>query len=656
MVRPSRYVGLAAATLAILAVLSLGFGGMTLSSPGSLSRASMSPNSSAAGHPSAGPAQLASARASLALAHTSHSSVSRGPASELSPGGYTWSNLTGIESGIPTARLGEAMTWDASDGYVLLFGGENQNSVPIGDTWSYANGTWTNLTGLITGGPPALVLAGLAFDPSSHTVILFGGLNSSSAAAGWTWSYHNRTWTNISASVGTAPSGRLATAMSTDSTDGQILLFGGSNGSGSWLGDTWTFKASHWTNVTAIAGSGFGALELPVGSDDPQDHGDLVWGVYPSGSSVRTATLLYSGGSWRNVSSSLTSQPPATELGAAGYLASISSIVFVSGVAYNRTGSPVIEGLTAEYTPGTWNNVTSVTAGPPVLYVLAAGAVIGSDQSFLAFGSAIGGSTFLPTTWLLSAPPKVGASVNHAVVDQGTSVSFTGSVSEGAAPFVYHWSFGDGSTASTLSGAHAFAHPGTYAANLTVSDFVGHSVTASVSVVVNPPLTFAASATPSPATANSTVALTSTLSGGTPPFTYRWTLGDASTSTSPSLGHIYTKAGNYPVTANVTDALGQSASSTFTLVVNAAATTSSSGSSSSSSVSLTSGTGLYLLLGIVLLAIVVVALAVLLARRPKSPSGPPAQYYSGQGAPPVGAGPTGAPPAAWSETPPQPPR
>ncbi|MCI4364005.1 MAG: PKD domain-containing protein, partial [Thermoplasmata archaeon] len=232
---------------------------------------------------------------------------------------------------------------------------------------------------------------------------------------------------------------------------------------------------------------------------------------------------------------------------------------------------------------------------------------------------------------------------------------FTGSVSLGAAPYTYHWSFGDGSTATTLSGAHAFAHPGTFAANLTVSDLVGHSVTSSVPVVVNPPLSFSASATPSTATANATVALTSTLSGGTAPYTYHWTLGDTSTATTSSLGHIYAKAGNYSVNATVTDALGQSASSSFTLQVNAAPHPAST-SSSSSSVSLSSGTGLYLLLGIVLLAIVVVALAVMLARRPKSPPGPPAQYQSGPGAPPPGAGPTGAPPPAWSEAPPQQPR
>jgi PKD repeat protein len=642
--------------LAIFAVVLLGAAALTAADGGSRSSASGSLRAVPLPHVSVGQAQLAAARASLLAGRASPTDAASRPASGVSPGGYTWTNLSAIVPAGPSPRIGAAMTWDASDGYVLYFGGQNLANKAIGDTWSYVNGTWTNLTASLSGAPPPLVLASLAFDPSSHAVILFGGITGGAAVAGWTWSYHNRTWTNLSSTVGTAPSPRVVAALSTDSTDGELLLFGGSpTGGGVWITDTWTFKGGHWTNVSSLAGSAFGRLQLPVSSDDPADHGVFLRASYNSGTTYATATLIYSGGSWRNLTSTLSQQPPLMEIGGAGYLAPISAVVTDSGVSINRTSTTFLEGLTAEYSSGTWDNVTGVTAGPPVLNLFSSASVVGNDESFLAIG--LGSSSTVPSSWLLSAPPKVTASANHLSVDPGTSVSFTGAVSEGAAPYAYAWSFGDGSTAATLTGAHAFAHPGTYAANLTVTDLVGHVVTAAVSVVVNSPLSFSASATPTPGTANTTVALTSTLSGGTAPYSYHWSLGDGSTSTSAALGHVYAKAGNYTVTANVTDAVGASATSTFTLEVNAAPhSSSSSGSSSSSSVSLTSGTGLYLLLGIVLLAIIIVALAVMLARRPRSPPGPPAQYYSGPGAPPPGAGPTGAPPAAWSETPPQPPR
>jgi PKD repeat protein len=574
-----------------------------------------------------------------------------------SKGGYTWNNITTLVTGAPSPRFGPAMTWDSSDGYVLLYGGENVHGRLIGGTWSFQNGTWTNLTATVTGSPPAVVLGSLASDPTAPRTILFGGLAGSGTLSQATWAYHNRTWTNVSATSGPPPAGRVFPIMVDDTTDAEILLFSGSaTGSTPWMYDTWTYKGGTWTNITATAGYHFGVLQFPVGSDDPSDHGVLAATIYASGFTAAMVTLLFSGGAWQNLTGSVAGSPPLSAYGCAGYLGPISSVVYYSGLGLNATVSFTNVPVTAEFNASSWTNATSSTAGPPDLVMYISCAVNKADGSFLVFGG-VDASGASGSSWLLSAPPKLSVSANHLVVNPGSSVSFTGSVSKGASPFAYHWNFGDGTTATTLSGAHAYAHPGTYVANLTVTDLVGHTVTSSVSIVVNPPLSFSASATPTPATANLTVALTSALSGGTAPYSYHWSLGDGSTSTAASLGHSYAKAGNYTVIANVTDALGASASSTFTLEVNAAPhASSSSGSSSSSSVSLTSGTGLYLLLGIVLLAIVVVALALMLARRPQNPPGPPAQYYSGQGAPPAGAGPMGAaPPPAWSETPPPPP-
>ncbi|MCI4364086.1 MAG: hypothetical protein L3K13_07310, partial [Thermoplasmata archaeon] len=363
----------------------------------------------------------------------------------VSPGGYTWTNISGTVLGAPSTRIAASMTWDASDGYVLLYGGEGIPSTSIlGDTWSYLNGTWTNLTATITGVPPTLFLTQMAFDPTSHEVIMFGGDIAAGVASAQTWAYHNRTWTNLTSTAGTPPSARVVQAMSTDSTDSEIVLFGGTpNGGGTWGTDTWTFKGGSWTNVTAAAGSSAGGLLYPVASDDPPDHGAVVIGLYSGGpSSLGTATLVYSGGSWRNVTSSLTHPPPRFYIGAAGYLSSISSVVAFSGIAVNRTGSMAITTLTGEYSPGSWTNVTGLTGGPPLLNIFASGSVVGPDQSMLAFGVFPLGSPYFSSSWLLSAPPKVTASANHLVVDQGTSVSFTGSVSLGAAPYTYHWSFG----------------------------------------------------------------------------------------------------------------------------------------------------------------------------------------------------------------------
>ncbi|MCI4334642.1 MAG: PKD domain-containing protein [Thermoplasmata archaeon] len=625
--------------------------GLSVAAAGGLARPAQTPSHASLVDSAQVAALLAEARHSLDPSTIAQSAPH---AVGLSPGGYLWTNVTTAVSGGPSARAGAAMAYDPSDGYVLLFGGTNSISVLLGDTWSFQNGTWTNLTSTVNGTPPARLLGVLAYDPASRGMILFGGhLNGGTLYTSATWGYHHGVWTNLTSTVGTPPSGRIYSVMVTDSTDSQILLYGGTNNGGSsFLTDTWLFKGGGWINVTSLAGSSFGRLLYPVGSDDPADHGVLVMALYPSGTGAPCATLIYSGGSWRNITSTLSPLAPDLVYEQLAYLPSIASVVATGGYLVNSTASVWPYTTISEFASGGWSNVTAEVAGPPLEGIYSGIAVNPTDGSLLLFGGIAPSSTVSSAAWLFSAPPKVTATANRAVVDQGTSVSFTGGVTLGAAPYAFHWNFGDGSTATTLSGVHGYPRPGTFTANLTVTDLVGHSVTTSVSIVVNAPLSLSASATPSIGTANSTVALTSALSGGTAPYAYHWSLGDGSTATASSLGHVYSKAGNYSVTANVTDALGDSASTTFTLQVNAVPHT----SSSAGSVSLTSGTGLYLLLGIVLLAIVVVALAVMLGRRPKGPQGPPTQYHPGPGAPPPTGVPTSVPPAAWSEAPPPPPR
>ncbi|MGA8276160.1 MAG: hypothetical protein WB852_07710 [Thermoplasmata archaeon] len=152
----------------------------------------------------------------------------------------------------PSPRSAESLDYDATLGAVVLFGGnECQNSTGNcpnqGDTWTYSNGVWTNLS---VAGPPPRNQAMFAYDPAINASVLFSG----HFAANYyddTWAFTAGGWTELSAaSLGPSPSEGAGLVF--DAADHQLLLFGGyQNVGGSWLyngtevyyNQLWSFSA-----------------------------------------------------------------------------------------------------------------------------------------------------------------------------------------------------------------------------------------------------------------------------------------------------------------------------------------------------------------------------------------------------------------------------
>ena len=587
---------------------------------------------------------------SLACSAESTANVECGSSSLATPAsataGYSWANISSRSSTAPSQRL-TVMTWDAGDGYVLLIGGETWLSTFPSDTWTFSNGTWTNITAETTGAPPGLVWSGLAYDPSTGKVVLFGGVEASiSSETNYTWTYHAKVWTNLTSSLHTAPSPRAFPGITTDSTDGDLLLVGG-DGTAGFLSDTWTFKNGVWTNITSTEATHLPLVYYPVLSDYP-GHGALLWASYSSSGLITTGTWVFTGEQWTNITSTLTFLPSAPLTCAAAYVPSLSGVVGFCGAFILPDGGGEIGDYAWLFSGGSWTNITNLIGTVYDAYAVEYGAAayVPTDQSIITFGGLrVTPPPYENYTWALSTAPTVTAHASKTVVDAGQPVTFSGTISGGLEPNTPAWSFGDGTTSPSLSPSHTFATAGLYTATLKVTDLLGGNGSASVSVLVNaaPSVSIGSSGSP---TAGAPVGLAATVAGGTAPFTYAWVLGDNSTGASAFLSHTYANAGTYVVNVTVTDSVGAVATSTVSLVVAAAP------ASSSSSVSLTSGTGLYLLIGIIVLLLVVVLLAVLLMRKPKSPSGAPAPYAGPTYAPPPPV--AGPPPGATGPPPPPP--
>lgn len=161
----------------------------------------------------------------------------------------TWTELS--PTVFPSARGLGGMVWDPLDGYLLMYGGMSSQTDIHSDTWTFQGGQWTNLS--LARHPPPLLAPAMAYDPSTHYVLVFGGATPVPSLEfgndlAYTWSYAHGAWTNLSSTAGSAPEGRILSAMAYDPAQGIMVLFGGWNTTtGAIFGDTWLFVKGHWS-------------------------------------------------------------------------------------------------------------------------------------------------------------------------------------------------------------------------------------------------------------------------------------------------------------------------------------------------------------------------------------------------------------------------
>lgn len=208
-----------------------------------------------------------------------------------------WTNLTSRQSSAPPGRDRGMMAYDGVDGYVLLFGGEQPNrSAVLNDAWSFHAGLWASIAPTRAGAPipTARMGAAMVYDAARNLTVLFGGV-SSGAVVGDTWTYRAGNWTDVSSQLLATPDPRYAASATYDSEDHVPLLVDGYS-HGSVKSDAWAFTGSTWTQLSASGGppGSFGGLLV----DDPGDGYVLYFSGVTAGNSFLTSTLLYDHGGW----------------------------------------------------------------------------------------------------------------------------------------------------------------------------------------------------------------------------------------------------------------------------------------------------------------------------------------------------------------------
>ena len=523
-----------------------------------------------------------------------------------------WTNLSLTSAEQPPPRDDANMVYDPTGGYVLLFGGQYLNettfrTVVYNDTWTFSGGEWRNATPAVS--PSPRQGAGLAFDPATNEILLFGGRSASGALLNDTWEWSSGTWKNLTPFLaGPSPPPGYWFSMAYDAQTGAVLLFGGINETDGitdyYTNATWSFLGDQWSQLTP-ADSPPARHAQEMFWDSVDDEMVLFGGL---GSTVYlNDTWTFSDGNWSPVT---TSPTPGARAGLGiTYDIDIDRVVLFGG-------SPAPDDFysTWLFHAGAWlqYNTTIAPDNPQATY----GQFVydGEDLEIVDLNEPDGAGPV--STWVLTFQTTIGPST-YPVTFHETGL-----------PAATEWQVGlAGATNVSTTASIGFTEPnGQY--SFTVPSTLGFNASPrSGSVLVNAaaltenitfssgpvPFTVELQANPATISLGNATNFTTATTGGTSPFVYAYTnlpAGCASADRA-TLPCVPTAANSYRVTVTVTDADGHVAQA------NASLTVTSPGSGTPSG----AGSDGWWVLAVVAVAAVVLAVLFWRRRRPPAPSG-----------------------------------
>lgn len=101
------------------------------------------------------------------------------------------------------------------------------------------------LSGEVSASPSARYQPAMVYDNARRTIVLFGGMEGSGQHLSDTWEWNGVSWKKLSE---TGPSARSGHALAYDEIRKKVLLFGGVGKSGAF-GDTWEWNGENWTEI-----------------------------------------------------------------------------------------------------------------------------------------------------------------------------------------------------------------------------------------------------------------------------------------------------------------------------------------------------------------------------------------------------------------------
>jgi hypothetical protein len=254
--------------------------------------------------------------------------------------GMSWAQIT--TQSAPPARTAAEMTYDSVTQKVVLFGGYDGTNY-LGDTWLWDGSTlqWTEAT---PDHPPPAVTGPMLFPDPNGSADLFGGFDGHFFQLTM-WQWNGSDWTQLFPA--TVPSARAAAAVATNTSTGQVVMFGG-------IADvnpnnTWTYDGTTWTQQSP-------AVQPPLvraasAAFDPGLQRVLLFGGRSGGVDQNTTWLWDQvGTTWIELSP--VQSPPAREGAGMTYDAALNRVILFGGEDSNG------------YFNDTWELISTPTPAP----------------------------------------------------------------------------------------------------------------------------------------------------------------------------------------------------------------------------------------------------------------------------------------------------
>ena len=148
---------------------------------------------------------------------------------------YDGLNWVEVAAGTPPPRAFHAMVYDARRGRTIVFGGKTNSGIEK-DTWEYDGHRW--LQNKTRNAPTTRHSHAMTYDSDANFVFLFGGFDPEGQMRfADSWKYDGLNWLLLSDTL--PPTGRSLHALTYDMANQQVVLFGGTTGTGILLSETY---------------------------------------------------------------------------------------------------------------------------------------------------------------------------------------------------------------------------------------------------------------------------------------------------------------------------------------------------------------------------------------------------------------------------------